>query len=102
MKTVATTSFQAPLAIDNGFYNTPISKDADHSFELFMNEDQTEGMVEWVAEVEGYDEDEFVTHIGLWLNGDGDVFDYDGVFELPKELTDWLVELGYNVHDVVV
>lgn len=102
MKYVATTSFQAPLAIDNGFYNTPISKDADHSFELFMNEDQTEGMVEWVAEVEGHDEDEFVTHIGLWLDGNENVFDYDGVFELPKQLTDWLVELGYKVEDVLV
>jgi hypothetical protein len=102
MNSVATKTFQAPISIDNGFTNTSITEEAEHSLELFLNEDRSEGMIEWVAEVDGYEEDEFVTHIGLWFNENGEIYDYDGVFELPSEITDWLIELGYNVDDVTV
>lgn len=102
MKSVATTSFKAPLSIDNGFNNTAVTEQADHSLELFLNDDKSEGMVEWVVDVEGHEEDEFVTHIGLWFDQSGNVYDYDGVFELPQQVLEWLIELGYKVEDVTV
>jgi sulfite reductase beta subunit-like hemoprotein len=101
MKSLSTKKFKSPLSIDNGYRNSIISEQADHSFELFVNDDKTEGMVEWVVGVEGYEEDEFVTHIGLWFDENREVYEYDGVFELPKQLTDWLIELGYKVNEVV-
>lgn len=49
------------------------------------------------AEVDGGSDDHHA-EIGLWFDGKV-LVDYDGVFELPLELVQWLRELGFTVED---
>ena len=37
---------------------------------------------------------------GLWFSPDKKLLDYDGVFELPREVFTMLVSLGYDLSDM--
>jgi hypothetical protein len=86
-------TFEAPLSVDNGYRNTPIADAASHEF--ILHDDGNTAQVEWI--VHAHDE-EYYEVIGLWFD-DKTLSDYDGVFELPVQLLDWLTELGYNCEE---
>ncbi len=51
--------------------------------------------VEWEAG------DSEVVHIGVWVNPHNlKVVDYDGVFSLPSEIADFLLENGFDTSEV--
>jgi len=83
-------SFQSPINIDNGYTNNNISKQAKSTISVDIPEDGR-GSFQWeVEELELYEEG------GLWFEGN-ELTDYDGVFELPVQLLDFLESKGYNV-----
>jgi hypothetical protein len=82
--------FFSPINLENSFTNKNLSKNTKSEMDITINEDGT-GFVEW--EVEELD---LVEGIGLCFEGN-ELTDYDGVFELPKQLIDFLTEKGYNM-----
>lgn len=68
----------------------PLLEDTESVMDININEDGT-GFVEW--DIEELDECE---GIGLWFKGN-ELTDYDGVFEMPAQLVEYLETLGYNM-----
>ena len=87
-----TLTFNAPLSRETIFSYELIHENIEHNL-MFTITDPDEGYVTW--EVDG----EVVAEIGLWFNGKS-VVDYDGVFELPKQLIEWLQSMGYTTEDL--
>jgi hypothetical protein len=87
-----TKKFTAPLGVDDGYRNTPIADTASHTFTLIGDIGSDQLTAEWEVL-------DFYEVIGLWFQGKT-LVDYDGVFELPVQLLDWLTELGYNVEEM--
>ena len=63
-------------------------------FEVVVNTWLQQGSFEWVG---GTNEDEELAG-GLWFKDDL-LIDYDGVFELPKEVIEGLTLLGFRTED---
>lgn len=91
-----TKTFTAPLGIDDGYRNHAIADAATHTFTLTGEKGDDYLCVEWDVETK---DAEYYEVIGLWFNN-GTLVDYDGVFELPVQLLDWLTELGYNTEEM--
>jgi len=93
MKTTALTTkfeFFSPINSETSFSEVNLSENTKSEMDITINEDGT-GFVEW--EVEELDMGE---GIGLWFEGN-ELTDYDGVFELPEQLINFLIEKGYNM-----
>jgi hypothetical protein len=82
--------FFSPINLENSFTNKNLSRNTKSEMDITINEDGT-GSVEW--EVEELDMGE---GIGLWFEGN-ELTDYDGVFSLPEQLINFLIEKGYNM-----
>jgi hypothetical protein len=65
--------------------------------ELNIRPDGYGGCIIWNYGKQAADEDE--TIIGLSFNGNGELCDYDGVFELPKEAITLLRSNGYDLDE---
>ena len=98
MEQIAVKNFKAELVLETSF--TPTSKPLglfDNTMTLYVDKHNNKGFIEW--EYENNDEDDGAEEIGLWFEGNK-VTDYDGVFELPTEAIQLLVENGYDCEDV--
>ena len=63
--------------------------------ELFYNEQNSSGGIEWEIEYNNGDYD--CVSMGLWFDeGTKTLRDYDGVFELPKQAIELLEENGFD------
>ena len=83
-------SFTSPIGYETtSGGNAPLT-DETKSIMLLNIDASGEGFADW--SVPEFDIEE---SIGLWFD-DNELIDYDGVFELPKELIDKLSELGYD------
>ena len=65
--------------------------------ELNIHKSGYSGYIIWNYGKDAADEDETV--IGLSFNGNGELCDYDGVFELPKEAIQLLKLNGYELDE---
>lgn len=91
MDSIAKYSFRSPINVDNGFTNTNIAKETESSLELFKMS-LGRYLVEWLVM-----ELDMVEHIGIFCYQDDKVIsDYDGVFEVPKEVIKFLQEQGFD------
>lgn len=64
---------------------------------LYFDDPDYGNMIVWNYGKKAPDEDETV--IGLGLNGRA-VIDYDGVFELPRQARELLIEAGFSLHEL--
>jgi hypothetical protein len=96
-KPLLTKEFTSPLVLE-------YSAGPSHNLGVFHNrmslifDDPDYGhMIVWNYGKKAPNEDETV--IGLGLNGRA-VTDYDGVFELPREARELLIEAGFSLHEL--
>jgi hypothetical protein len=97
MKTKVTETkfeFLSPIGRETTYSNQQLSKEAKSVIEIDIDSNG-KGSATWSV-----DELDIEVGIGLWFNGNT-LTDYDGVFELPKQLLDKLTELGYDVEDML-
>ncbi|MEI6061245.1 MAG: hypothetical protein WCR72_11080 [Bacteroidota bacterium] len=85
-----TLEFHSPINSETSFTSTNLSKNTKSNMDITINQDGT-GHVLWEIE-----ELEMEEGIGLWFDQD-ELTDYDGVFELPKQLIAFLEENGFNM-----
>ncbi len=87
-------TFVSPINVDNGIVNVPQGTKTS-TMELFVYDGSTHGeggaSIEWIV-----GNCEFVENIGLQWE-DGKLTDYDGVFELPKEVVKLLEKIEVTV-----
>ena len=89
-----TLTFRSPINVDNGYTNRRIAKDVESIIDVEIGENG-EGWYDW--QIEQLDMGE--TGVLLF---DGDMLtDYDGLFSLPKQLTDYLKENGYTMAEFI-
>lgn len=100
-KSIAKKEFKANLVLERSI--TPTVEDLGRhkcTVELFQYSFTQYG-IEW--DIPSLEETEF---IGIWIDDKSPdakkVIDYDGVFELPKEIIDFLEEQGFDCQAVVV
>ena len=86
-------SFDSPIGRENSYVNTQLAEMTKSTITIDINKNGN-GSATWEVE-----ELEIEEGIGLWFT-DNTLVDYDGVFELPKQLLDKLDELGYNTDDM--
>lgn len=98
MNLKATKTFESELVSETAFNVTPLGK-AKSTFSLLVNNEGTSGVINWEYEFIDDEEEGGEEAIGLWFEGNK-VVDYDGVFELPEEAIQMLVENGYDCEDV--
>lgn len=82
--------FNSPINKETSFGSTNLSEDVESVIEVTINE-TGDGYFEWEIEELG----EYETG-GLWFE-DNILTDYDGVFELPKQLIEYLENKGYDM-----
>ncbi len=70
---------------------------ANNTMSLYKEQDEGQIIWEYYMLDDESDSDELV--IGLWFDGNK-VTDYDGVFSLPAQALQLLVDSGFNVEDV--
>ena len=93
MKTTALkTSFEffSPINHETSFSETNLSENTKSEMDITINEDGT-GWVLWAV-----DELDIEQSIGLWFNGN-ELTEYDGIFSMPEQLSNFLTEKGYNM-----
>ena len=82
--------FTSPINRETSFGSTPLSDNAESQISVTIRADGT-GTAEWeILELDEYEE------IGLWFTGN-ELVDYDGVFSLPVELINYLMQQGYDM-----
>jgi hypothetical protein len=95
MKIIAKKEFESNLYLEYSSTPTPTPLGKGKSeMNLYMNEDNTKGFIEWYYELE--DEESDVVEIGLWFDENKSLTDYDGVFSLNLEAINLLEENGFN------
>lgn len=89
-----TLEFTSPINRDNSFTSVRIADDAASTIEVEVREDGT-GWFEWdIASLEE-------TYSGA-LEFEGNMLTgYDGLFELPKQLTDYLKANGFKMDQFI-
>ena len=92
--TTTTFEFLSPIGRETTHSNQQLSKNTKSVLDIDIDSNG-QGSVTWSVE-----ELEIEEGIGLWFDGNT-LTDYDGVFELPKQLLDKLTELGYDVEDML-
>jgi hypothetical protein len=87
-----TKTFRSPIGKETSYSNVQLSDDTESTLELFTCEDGSYS-IEWdIPELEETE------HIGIFVEeGTKTICDYDGVFEVPKEVIEFLREQGFNV-----
>lgn len=94
-KYVADIEFFSPINRETSFGSTPLSDNTKSTIHIEIEaEDESgsrRGHFEW--DVEELEETEAG---GLWFERN-ELIDYDGVFELPKQLIDHLKGAGFNM-----
>ena len=86
--------FTSPINWENSFTSKQLSDSTKSIMTIDINK-LGNGFVVWeVPELNLQEEIELIFD-------NNTLIDYSGVFELPKELTDKLIELGYNVDEVI-
>lgn len=83
-------TFESPINLETSFNVTPISDNAKSEIEVTINSDG-KGYFDWEVESEDINESG-----GLWFE-ENELVDYDGVFELPAQLIEYLEKQGYNM-----
>lgn len=97
-KPLAVKTFTAELVEEYSAVPTRMSLGVHHNrMELYIADPDYGNMIIWSYGRKAPDEDETV--IGLGIEGK-QVVDYDGVFELPKEARELLIEAGYDLTEV--
>ena len=82
--------FSSPINKENSFGAWNLSEETESEIDFTIREDGT-GFFEWsVEELDEYEEG-CLEFDGNTLTG------YDGVFELPEQITDYLEVLGYKI-----
>jgi hypothetical protein len=82
--------FESPINRETSFGETNLSKNAKSIITVKIQHNGT-GFFEWeIAELDEYVEG------GLWFEN-RELVDYDGVFDLPKQLVDYLQKNGYDM-----
>lgn len=95
-QSIATTEFTSPINRETTYSNERIGY-GKSTLELFKHS-EGEYTIEWCYLV-GTDNEDSVG-IGIWCDNKKIVEDYDGVFELPKEVIDFLKENGFTTDNV--
>lgn len=91
MESIAKGEFYSPINIDNGFTYNNISKQAKSEVELFKVS-LGNYLVEWFVE-----ELDLVEHVGIFCcETDKVVSDYDGLFEVPEQIIEFLEKEGFD------
>lgn len=85
-----TLTFNSPINKETSFGSTPLADDVQSIIDVTINKNGT-GYCEW--NIEALDEYE---NIGLWFE-ENTLTDYDGVFELPKQLIEYLEDQEYDM-----
>lgn len=85
--------FRSPINKENSFGAWNLAKDTESVISVNIPADGR-GCFQWeVEELDEYEEGE--------LNFEGNtLIDYDGVFELPQQLLDFLEANGYNIDEI--
>ena len=97
-KPIATKSFTAELVEEYSAVPTATSLGVHfNKMDLYVADPDFGNMIIWNYGRKAADEDETV--IGLGFDGKK-VTDYDGVFELPKEARELLIEAGYDLTEI--
>lgn len=93
MTPVLTKTFTAPLVLERSSSSRPDAL-GTHESTMQLFERSTPGcmMIEWNMPTL-----DMVEHIGIWLDDDRNLVDYDGVMELPKQAIELLEEYGVKV-----
>ena len=86
-------TFTSNVNVDNGYTNNSIGT-FEQTMELFINEDTTNIFIEW-----DIPEAEETVLIGIWIDNDDNLIDYDGVFELPKQAIELLRKNNIKVSE---
>jgi hypothetical protein len=96
MKSIAKKEFNSHLNLEYSSTPTPTPLgNAKCEMELFMNNDNSYGCIQWEYELDNGDSD--CVDIGVWFEEGTKVLrDYDGVFELPKQAIELLEENGFD------
>lgn len=81
--------FKSNINLENSFSSRSVGR-RQSEMELHRNG------IEWI--VDGVDE--LGAEIGLEFGGEKKITGYDGVFEIPEEVCDWLEFLGYDCSEV--
>lgn len=88
-----TFSFESPISSETTSSNTLLAEKVRSDIIIDIDSNG-EGFATWsIPELEIEDA------IGLWFTGNT-LTDYDGVFELPKQVIDKLRELGYDLTEL--
>jgi len=61
---------------------------------LFVDDENNPLLIEWII-----NDGEFVEHIGLQREGVC-IVGYDGVFEVPIQIIEWIESIGYNCDEI--
>ena len=93
---VASCEFYSPINEVGTFGSVPVSDRMHSTMEFYSRNDNTGGMIEWCVWNENGDA-EYVQNIGIWWNSDKELFDYDGVFDIPREALELLVSMGIKM-----
>jgi hypothetical protein len=112
MKKLATKNFESVLALERSMSATKeILGKANNEMALYISEDGLTGCIEWEYDFikddnldsdadDDYDDDGGSVGIGLWFDNNKTLTDYDGVFEIPKQAIELLVENGFNCDEI--
>lgn len=93
MKLLATKNITARFVLEHS--STPVPQPLgthESEMNLYAHEGHNQGGIEWnIPDLEE------VIYIGLWWDGDMNLTDYDGVFQLADEVIEFLEENGFTV-----
>jgi hypothetical protein len=87
--------FEQELVLSNSYSSKNIGKHINE-MELIIHSHGKSGCIIWNYWPENDEDDMDETVIGLWFNGNKELEDYDGVYELPKEAIQLLKDNGYG------
>ena len=100
MKTIKFEKVNKRVAMTTAYGELYHKKNVTMSYEIIFPSELEEGY----GSFEVYDlesgGDDFYAEGGMWFEGKR-LFDYDGVFSLPTEITDALKKEGFDVSEVV-
>lgn len=93
MNKVATVKFTAAL-IEHGLWGARSKGTHESTMDLYLSDDRRRGAIEWDIPALETTED-----IGLWFDEHGELFDFDGIMELPREAVSLLRSFNFKVDD---
>ena len=88
--------FKQELNLQNNYASIDLGMHFNR-MELVIRPGGYSGYIIWNYGKKAANEDETV--IGLWFNGNSELSDYDGVYELPKEAIQLLKLNGYDLDE---